>query len=76
MSSTKAHPASTVVAQLGGVRATARIVGCTPGAVSRWMMGKEKRGTEGRIPQKHWPLLLRHARAKRIKLTLKDLAGL
>jgi hypothetical protein len=51
-------------------------VGCTPGAVSRWMMGKEKRGTQGRIPQKHWPLILRHARAKRIKLTLKDLAGL
>lgn len=76
MSSTKAQPAAGVVEQLGGVRATARIVGCTPGAVSRWMMGREKRGTEGRIPQKHWPLILKHARAKRLKVGLKDLAGL
>ncbi len=72
----KLPPASGVVAQLGGVRATARIVGCTPGAVSRWMMGKDKRGTAGRIPQKHWPVILRHARSKSIKIALNDLAGL
>jgi hypothetical protein len=70
------NPAANVVQALGGVRATARIVDCSPGAVSRWMMTRDKRGTEGRVPQKHWEKILRHARSNKVKVTLKDLAGL
>jgi hypothetical protein len=70
------NPAAKVVERLGGVRATARIVECTPGAVSRWMMTREKRGTEGRIPQKHWHKILVHSAGKRLGVKLSDLAGL
>jgi hypothetical protein len=76
MASSNLLPAFRVVTQLGGVCATARIVGCTPGAVSRWTIAKVNCGTGGRIPQRHWPLILRHARAQRIKIGVKELAGL
>lgn len=74
--SEKLDPAARIVAALGGVRATARIVGCTPGAVSRWMMPREKRGTSGRINQKHWPSILKHAKKHRLQVSLRDLAGI
>lgn len=67
-------PARDVIALLGGVRATARIVQLSPSAVSRWTVSTERRGTGGRIPQAHWSKLIAHAKKERIKLTLKDLA--
>jgi len=69
-------PAREVVAKLGGVRATARILQLNPSAVSRWMMSAKKRGTGGHVPQRHWPAILEHAKKERIKLALRDLVNL
>lgn len=69
-------PAREVVAALGGVRATARILQLNPSAVSRWMMPAAKRGTGGHVPQRHWPTILEHAKKERIKLSLRDLVNL
>ena len=68
------NPARDVIALLGGVRSTARILQLSPSAVSRWTVGTEKRGTGGRIPQRYWALLIAHAKKERIKVTLKELA--
>ena len=69
-------PAKEVVAKLGGVRATARVLQLNPSAVSRWMMPAVKRGTGGLVPQRHWPAILEHAKKERIKLRLDDLVNL
>jgi|LauGreDrversion4_2_1035121.scaffolds.fasta_scaffold00574_25 hypothetical protein len=69
-------PAKEIVAKLGGVRATARVLQLNPSAVSRWMMPPKKRGTGGLIPQRHWPAILEHARKERLKLRLADLVNL
>lgn len=66
-------PAQRVVKTIGGVRATARVVGCHPSAVSRWMMSKEKRGCDGRVPVRHWETLQKYCKSKNLKLTLLDL---
>jgi hypothetical protein len=65
-------PAREIVARLGGVRATARVLQLNPSAVSRWMMPAQKRGTGGQIPQRHWPALIAHAKKERVKLALRD----
>lgn len=69
-------PAREVVAKLGGVRATARVLQLNPSAVSRWMMPEVKRGTGGHIPQRHWAAILDHAKKEKIKLNLRDLVNL
>lgn len=69
-------PAKEVVAKLGGVRATARVLQLNPSAVSRWMMPHKKRGTGGHIPQRHWPAILEHAKKEKIKIALRDLVNL
>ena len=74
--STQLSPAREVVAALGGVRATARVLDLNPSAVSRWMMPTKKRGTGGHVPQRHWPAILTHAKKERIKLSLRDLVNL
>ncbi len=66
-------PAREVVAKLGGVRATARILSLSPSAVSRWMMSTDRRGTGGSVPQRHWPAIITHAKKERIKIGLRDL---
>lgn len=76
MTSPKLSPAKEIVQKFGGVRATARVLDINPSAVSRWMVSRAERGTDGRVPQKYWALMLDHARKERIKLTVRDLAGL
>jgi len=66
-------PAREVVAKLGGVRATARILQLSPSAISRWMMPTNRRGTGGHVPQRHWAAIITHAKTERIKLGLRDL---
>jgi len=66
-------PAREVVAKLGGVNATARILDLSPSAVSRWMMPASRRGTGGSVPQRHWPTIISHAKKERIKIGLRDL---
>lgn len=54
-------PAS-IVCKLLGVRALARALGITPGAVSRWQ-------TRGWVPSKHHARILDIARLRRKRLT-------
>ncbi len=72
----KLNPAWRVIQLLGGVRATARAAEVDPSAVSRWAMPRDKKGTAGSIPQRHWSRLMDHARRNKIKITLRDLSGL
>jgi hypothetical protein len=72
MTHTQLSPAREVIAKLGGVRATARVLQLNPSAVSRWMMPAERRGTGGSIPQRHWPALIAYAKKERVKLALRD----
>jgi hypothetical protein len=69
-------PAREIVEKLGGVRATARILSMSPSAVSRWMMTRAKRGTNGHIPRRHWPAILKHSRTERLAIRLSDLADI
>lgn len=61
-------PADTVIQLFGGVRPTARVVGVYPSAVTRW----RKRGG-GKIPQGHFPVLLREASLMGFCLTMDHL---
>jgi hypothetical protein len=69
-------PAKEVVQKLGGVRALARVLEINPSAVSRWMMPSAKGGTNGLIPQRHWPAILKHAKEEKVKVKLDDLVAL
>lgn len=69
-------PAKEVVAALGGIRPAARALSLNPSAVCRWMMPAQKRGTNGRIPQRHWPAILRLAKKENIELSIHDLVKL
>lgn len=68
----RCEPARSIVRRLGGVSATASIIGVYPSSVSRWMT---KDGTAGMVPQKHWKDILKHAAERNIKITLEDLLG-
>lgn len=69
-------PAATIIDLFGGVRATARMLGLNPSAVSRWAMPPEKKGTGGAIPQRHWSTILDAAKKQKIKLTVSHLIKL
>lgn len=70
------QPARRVVDRIGGCREIARLLDISPSTVSRWMTPVEARGTGGRIPQKYWGTLLTLSGRRKLKLTIKDLAGL
>jgi hypothetical protein len=70
------HPATTLIARFGSVSELARVLQIDKSTVSRWQVDAQHGGTGGRIPQKYWPVLLSTARKRKIKLTLRDLAGL
>ena len=70
------HPAKTLIERFGSVSELGRVLGIDKSTVSRWQVGAEHGGTGGRIPQKYWPVLLSTARKRKIKLSLRDLAGL
>lgn len=72
----KLEPARSIVTRLGGVRATARILGVNPSAVSRWMVSHKEKGTGGAIPLKHWQSILNHAKKENIRLSVTDLSGI
>lgn len=69
-------PAATIIDLFGGVRATARMLGLNPSAVSRWAMPPAKKGTGGAIPQRHWAAILDAAKQQKIKLSIAQLAKL
>lgn len=73
---TQLSPAREIVQKLGGVRATARILNLNPSAVCRWMKPPAERGTNGLVPQRHWPALIQYAKKERIKLGLRDFVAI
>jgi hypothetical protein len=70
------YPAMTLIEVFGTVSEVARVLGVDKSTVSRWQVGPDMGGTSGRIPQKYWPTLLAVARKRKLKLSLRDLAGI
>ena len=68
-------PAHQVIEKLGGRRAVAQHLGLSISAVHRWCSAPPK-GTNGRIPHKHWNMLLLLAHQQNKRLSVKTLAGL
>jgi len=60
------EPAHSIIVELGGCRALARAIADHTGgthkisssAISRWMRPSHLKGTGGRVPLKHWAVLL------------------
>lgn len=69
------EPAFSVIERLGGRVHVAKALELTPGALCRWC-AQPPRGTGGRIPQQHWPALLRLAAKQGRKMTVRTLAGM
>lgn len=66
-------PAKRVIERFGGIREVARVLGLSESRVYRWTLPRARGGTDGMIPTKHLPVLLRVARARGIALTAADL---
>lgn len=69
-------PAEYVIQSFGSGSEVARVLGVDKSTVSRWKLSKEKKGTNGNIPQKYWSTLLTEARSRSIPLSVVDLSGL
>lgn len=69
------EPANSVINALGGCRPLARQIKSisegthkiTPSGISRWARSVEGRGTGGKIPVKHWPVLLQVSKQLGVK---------
>jgi len=66
-------PAEWVIRCFGGVRATARALGRSPGTVVKWRQPKEQRGTGGEVPRGVQRIILELARTKKLDITPNDL---
>lgn len=59
MTDHRPQPAATVIDIFGGISETAAIIKRDRSIVNKWLRPKEKGGTDGAIPPKHWPALVR-----------------
>jgi hypothetical protein len=62
------EPARSIIAKLGGEARVSELTDTAFTAPYRWQYPKSKGGSGGRIPQKHIPTLLAHARDNGIDL--------
>lgn len=69
-------PTQAVIDAFGSNAEVSRVLSVSKSTITRWGYDKQNKGTNGRIPQKYWPTLLAIARKRKIKLSLRDLAGL
>jgi hypothetical protein len=69
----RCEPAYSTIRRLGGVTKTAKLLKINLSSVSRWMVPKP--GTNGTIPQRHFPAILKHAARHNIKISLQDLVN-
>ena len=69
-------PAEFVIQSFGSGSEVARVLGVDKSTVCRWKMPREKKGTNGTIPQKYWLALMSEAASRSIPLTVVDLSGL
>jgi len=67
------EPAITIVSLLGGPTKLASLLGIHRVRVSNWMRPKEKGGTGGQIPLRHWNAVIKAAQDAGINLTFNDL---
>lgn len=67
-------PAHPIIEKLGGRKVVATHLGLSLSAVCRWCAEKPV-GTGGRIPHKHWNMLLALAERRGMRLSVKTLAG-
>lgn len=65
-------PAEYVIFAFGGVRKTAKIVGCTPGTVSKWQT-KTRWRPNGEVPLEHMRVILQKAQEIGKDITETDL---
>lgn len=66
-------PAKFVILRFGGLRATARELNQTPGAICRWNAPKSRHGCGGRIPSSVQNLILQIAKKKNLDITPNDI---
>lgn len=66
------EPAITIITRLGGPTEVARVLGVHRTRVSNWKRARAVGGTNGMIPQKHIPALLRLASTKGVDLSATD----
>lgn len=66
------EPAKSIIAKLGGPEAVSKATDMAITAPYRWMASVAKGGTDGRIPQKHWPALFKLARESGVELSVTD----
>lgn len=66
-------PAEWVIAQFGGVRATARAIALTPSAVSKWQTYVNKNGEVGGVPRSSHVKILKLAVKLNLDVTAEDL---
>ncbi len=69
-------PAQAVIEAFGSNAEVSRILNVSKSTITRWGYAKEHKGTNGFVPRKYWPTLLAVARKRKVKLNLRDLAGL
>jgi hypothetical protein len=66
-------PAEYVIYCFKGVRATARAIGRDPSSVVKWPMPRSRKGSDGKVPHRAQPLILRAAEERELDLTAQDL---
>jgi len=66
-------PAEYIIHAFGGVRKTARAIGRTPSAISKWRKYKDRNGKIGGIPRCTHDKILAVARKTGIDITTEDL---
>jgi len=66
-------PVDYVIKVFGGVRATARAIGRSPTAVSKWRQPTDRGGSGGRVPNKAQPVVLQKAKELGLDITGEDL---
>ena len=62
-----------VIRKFGGIEATAEVIGRHRSVVNRWVLPKERGGTGGAVPGKHFAALLSAARQRGIDLVPEHL---
>lgn len=72
----RCQPAYDVIRRLGGAVSTAKLLGVDQSTVSRWTMLETLKGTGGRIPQKHWEIILHHAKKTGMLIDIYTISGL
>ncbi len=66
-------PADKVISLFGSERAVAELLGLSVVQIYRWTYPKEKRGHDGRVPDRHHAKLIAEAKRRGKRLTIADL---